>query len=86
MSERRRTRVLYDGWPIPEVLAGAIVGALMLVTIVAFVRLDALIPQGLVAAAGALIGGVLSYVWRPRRIVLEQRELLPGQQHLTRAA
>lgn len=81
-----KTTLAYDGWPVAEVLAGALVVGTFSVVLAAFVRLDAVIPQAAVAAAGAFAGGVVSYALRPRRIAIDRRRRSPDQTHLTRAA
>ncbi len=71
---RRDIAMAWDGWPIPEMLGGAVVGALLGLSIVTVVpQLAAIVPNTAGLVAGAVVGAALSYVWRPRRFVVERR-------------
>lgn len=85
---RRQVETAWAGWPIPEMIGGAIVGALLLLSVVTIVpQLAAIVPNVVGLAAGAIIGAILSYVWRPRRIALEREgRMRPEDQHIRRAA
>jgi hypothetical protein len=75
------------GWPLPELIGGALVGAMIGLSLVTFSRfLDPIVPNVAGLAAGALIGAGLSWIHRPRRIELRRDRLVPEQQHLRRAA
>ncbi|HEX9437292.1 MAG TPA: hypothetical protein VGA16_09070 [Candidatus Limnocylindria bacterium] len=84
----REIAVAWDGLPIPEMIGGAIVGAFFLLTIVAVpptgLRGSA---DGLSVVVGAILGAAISYVMRPRRILVKTtRRETPEDQHLRRAA
>lgn len=81
---RREIAMAWDGWPVPEMLGGAIFGALLGLCIVTVVpQLAAVVPNTLGLVAGAVVGAALSYVWRPRRFVVEQR--VPQAERSSRA-
>jgi hypothetical protein len=79
--------VAWAGWPIPEMIGGAIVGSLLLLTLTAVPpQLRGLVPDQLSVIAGAILGAVLSFIARPRKIELVARDMTPEEEHLTRAA
>lgn len=74
--ERRDIEIAYAGWPFPEVLSGALVGALLALCVVAVVLRSA-IPNEAAILLGALAGALMSWTYRPRRIALErQRDII----------
>lgn len=85
---RREVVTAWAGWPIPEMIGGAIVGALLLLSVVTVVpQLAAIVPNVVGIAGGAIIGAILSYVWRPRHIAIQgERRIRPEDQHVRRAA
>jgi len=80
----------YAGWPLPEVLGGAVVGATLVLSVVAVVLRSA-IPNEAALAIGAVAGALVSWIHRPRRIALERqrdmvRALTPEERPQRRAA
>jgi hypothetical protein len=74
--DRRDIEMAHAGGPIPEILGGALVGALLLLCVAAVVLRGA-VPSEAAIAIGALAGALVSWVYRPDRITLErQRDVL----------
>lgn len=87
---RHDIEVAYAGWPIPEILGGAVVGAILVLSVVAVVLRSA-IPNDAALAIGAVAGALVSWIHRPRRIALERqrdmiRALTPEERPQRRAA
>jgi ABC-type enterobactin transport system permease subunit len=78
--------VAWDGWAVPEILAGAIVGAVLGLTLAAVPPgVSNVIPDMAGVVLGALIGAVLSYVWRPRRITAQSLHALTSEEETVRS-
>ena len=61
---------------LPEILAGAIVGGLIGLTLVAVPPgLNQIIPDVAGVALGVLAGAALSWVWRPGRVATNTQRL-----------
>lgn len=85
-NDRREIVIAQDGWPVPEMIGGAVTGALVLPMFVALTTLYGTVPDSVSMTVGALIGAGASYLLRPRRLVASARRLTPEEEHLTRAA
>ncbi len=89
---RREIETAWAGWPIPEMIGGAIpAGIVGLSAVTVIPALSTVVPNVVGLAAGAVLGAVLSWVWRPRRIALEaQRDMIhamtPEERPVRRAA
>ena len=78
--------VAWDGWPLPEILAGGIMGALIGLTLVAVPPgLNRIVPDVAGIVAGASIGAVLSWLWGPRRIKVRTQAGLTKEERTVRS-
>ena len=83
----REMVVAWDGWAMPEILAGAVVGALLGLTVVAVPPgLNRIIPDVAGVAVGVVAGALLSWVWRPRRIRVRTERTLTEEERTVRHA
>ena len=74
-----------DGAPIPEVLAGAIVGAVLMMAAIALVPAVSAVPDVAVVAVGLVAGALLSYVLAPRHVRLAQAHRATPEEDLVRS-
>lgn len=79
--QHRDIEMAWAGWPIPEMIGGAVVGGLLMLSVVTVVpQLAAVLPNVVGVVLGAVLGAVLSWIWRPRHLVVRSARATPEEQ------